>query len=126
MAAYKVEIIEQSEDHLGEGDCHALHFYYDGREICTVMLAPVKEGGYETHISDLPHDLISKGLGVEVYKEVFSYCLENKMPLSSSKSRCDDAERLWKSIRLNKMFEIREGPERYYLLAARSRKIPVA
>ncbi len=120
MASYKVELIEQSEEHLGEGACHALHFYYDGIEVCTVILAPTREGGYETHVSDLPESMLNKGFGVEIYTEVFSYCLSHSMFLSSAKTRCNDAERLWQSTRLNEIFEIREGPERYYLLARKS------
>lgn len=126
MASYQVEIIPQSENHLGDGVCFALHFHYDDREICTVLLAPTKNDVYETHISDLPEDLLNKGWGIEIYKDVFTYCINNNIKLASSGSRCEDAERLWKSIRLNRMFEIIEDNDRYYLVGAKfDRKIAV-
>lgn len=116
MTFYKIEKISQNEEHLGEGDCVAMHFYFDGREICTVLLAPTKDGYYETHVSDLPHDLLNKGFGVEIYSQVFSYCLNNKIQLASSESRCEEVERLWKSKRLNENFNISKYKGRYFLL----------
>lgn len=120
MITYQVEVISQDEDHLGEGECFALHFTSNDIEVCTVLLAPTKGGSYETHISDLPHDLINQGFGVEVYRKVFEFCIHNGMNLSSSKNRCDDAERLWKSIRLNQMFEIKNDKDRYYLIGPKA------
>lgn len=119
MSAFKVERIPHNESHLGSEDCIALHFYFDGRQICTVMLAPKKGGGYETHISDLPEEYLNRGFGVEIYKHVFSYCIEEGIHLSSSKSRCDDAERLWKSVRINEMFHISRDAQRYFLQGRR-------
>ena len=126
MVVFSVEKIQHSESHLAADDCIALHFSKNGSEVCSVMLAPKKEGGYETHISDLPEAYLNKGFGVEIYKQVFSYCLEEGIHLSSSKSRCDDAERLWKSIRLNKMFKIEEKGERFYLLKSKGKKVTIA
>ena len=117
MITKKIEKVSHKEAHLGENDCIAMHFFIDNIPISSVMLAPQKDGTYETHISDLPEEYLNKGLGVEIYKQVFQYCIKNKIYLYSSRTRCEDAERLWKSKRINKIFNIYDNGERYFLIS---------
>ena len=75
------------------------------------------DNSFETHCethSYLEPKYRRTGLGTILYAYAINFCLQNKLKISSSTEPSSKAERVWRSKKLNRLFNIKENLNKEY------------
>jgi hypothetical protein len=102
---FKILIVKRSD--ISGGDIEIIAYKNNKKTLEAAGHVKLENHGryYETH-SNIMSKYRNKGLGIALYATAINYALSNKKKVESYEDPSPAAKRVWKSKRLNKMFDI--------------------
>lgn len=92
---------------------------YDGMFLCNIALIRRKDFMWETHCTDLTHELLGMGFGTLLYDHVVKFALKTNKTICSSHSTSESAKSVWR--RMSDDYFIFSGMKNYIVLGPRQK-----